>query len=294
MACWPKRPKQHNDVSKHVPPVDQINHLRDALVANMVGVIFALQQQYPGVLILEDLDQDLIQKHFQQLNLDISGRLERSLYQKFQTIGWVPPHIKDLIRIREKSRQDYSEALRAKAEENRQKTIENKRRSLEKEKKESEFEAYRQGQIDEEYNVLRKKEPYSNQVGAIVYVDEYKTSKNCPYCGSTMQWSGWDKKLKFEQHRFLCGKRDKDPQRCGFDTDEFGKEKHEDPPKMVPVPRPNDLAYFSEIDDPDKVAAYNVAQKVLDYKGIRPFAQKTPDKGQSKQGKSKQGKGKRP
>ncbi|MEM9424503.1 MAG: hypothetical protein AAF975_06940, partial [Spirochaetota bacterium] len=184
-----EKAKQHNDRSKHVPTVDKINHLRDALVANMVGVIFHLQKTYPGIIVLEDLDMALIQKHFQQLNLDISSRLERSLYQKFQTMGWVPPHIKDILARREKERKKYKTELREVAEKKRRKTIQKKEQLfLDGKVTKKEFEEYRELQISEEYNTLRNQDPYSNQLGAMVFVDEYRTSGNCPYCRAKWAW----------------------------------------------------------------------------------------------------------
>ena len=49
---------------KHRVTEDKINHLRNALVANMIGVIGFLQKKYPGFIILEDLNKNLINKHF--------------------------------------------------------------------------------------------------------------------------------------------------------------------------------------------------------------------------------------
>ena len=230
-ALLVEQAKPTGAANKHVPPIEKINHLRDALVANMVGVIMYLQQDYhyPGIVILEDLNMALIQKHFQQLNINISRRLEFALYRKFQSLGKVPPHLKDLIQRRER--------LRKKQKQNKN---------------------------------------FSNQIGAIVFVDETGTSKECPYCRKPMKWSkdsegnNIDSKLKFEQHRFSCGEKNS----CGFDTDRFAESPHAEPPLAQPSqggPTP-DFEEFREIDDPDKVAAYNVAGKIQDWKKIARFS----------------------
>lgn len=91
--------------NSHTPSVVQINNLRDAITANMVGVICHLQKTYPGFVILEDLGQTNITKHFSQHNENIARRLEKHLYNKFQSLGLVPPHVKDVIRLREDIRE---------------------------------------------------------------------------------------------------------------------------------------------------------------------------------------------
>ena len=222
--------------NKHVPSIEKINHLRDALVANMVGVIMYLQQDYPGIVMLEDLDMEKIEKHFKQLNINISRRLEFALYRKFQSLGKAPPHLKDLIQRRErlhaKRKQEINEAA------------------------------------DKQY---RSRKNFSSQIGAIVFVDEYNTSKNCPYCGESISWkSNIADKLKFKQHRFSCGKESS----CGFDTDRFAESPHAEPPLARPSqgePTP-DFEVFREINDPDKVAAYNVAGKIQDWTKIARFS----------------------
>ena len=149
----------------------------------------------------------------------------------------MPPHLKDLIQRRErlhaKRRQEINEAA------------------------------------DKQQYRSRKK--FSSQIGAIVFVDEYNTSKNCPYCGESISWkSNIADKLKFKQHRFSCGKESS----CGFDTDRFAESPHAEPPLAQPPqgePTP-DFEVFREIDDPDKVAAYNVAGKIQDWKKIARFS----------------------
>ena len=256
--------------NKHLPSIEKINHLRDALVANMVGVIMYLQQDYPGIVMLEDLDMEKIEEHFQQLNINISRRLEFALYRKFQSLGKVPPHLKDLIQRRErlhaKREKEIDKAVNRAANEEYQKWLrENNNADYEEQEKQKK-------QFCREANErIRKEKNFSSQIGAIVFVDKYKTSKNCPYCGKSIDWrSRIANRLKFKQHRFSCGKESS----CGFDTDRFAGSPHVEPPLAQPsqggkIP---DFSAFREIDDPDKVAAYNVARKIQDWTKIARFS----------------------
>ena len=262
--------KPSGATNKHVPPIEKINHLRDALVANMVGVIMYLQQDYPGIVILEDLNMDLIEEHFQEFNINISRRLEFALYRKFQSLGKVPPHLKDLIQRRErlhtKREKEIDKAVNEAANEEYQKWLrENNNADFEEQKKQKK-------QFWREANERSRKEKnFSSQIGAIVFVDKYKTSKNCPYCGKSIDWrSKIADRLKFKQYRFSCGKENS----CGFDTDHFTGNPHAEPPLAQPTQcgTTPDFKIFREIDDPDKVAAYNVAKKIQDWKKIAHFS----------------------
>ena len=205
------------NAEKHTATINQINHLRDAIVANMIGVIAFLQKPYPGFVILEDLDKETIHEHFQGLQLNISRRLEYALFQKFQTEGFVPPHIKNLIEIRE-----------SKVKEKLRQIEESKNSNTQKKKQISEID--------------RK---HTDQYGAIIFTSEKQTSGACPYCENEWQYNK-DKKdtLKFTNHQYICGEHNK---KCGFDTQNITDEHKE---KIT-----------NEINDPDKVAAYNVAKK---------------------------------
>ena len=264
-ALLVEQAKPSGAANKHVPPIEKINHLRDALVANMVGVIMHLQQRYPGIVMLEDLDMDLIQEHFQALNIDISRRLEFALYRKFQSLGKVPPHLKDLIQRRERIHANFKQEIDEAADKEYQKWLhkpKNKNASTsDKEKQKTEY----WNQVNSR---IRKEKNFSSQIGAIVFVDEYKTSKNCPYCGRNMSWGPEiEKKLKFEQHRFICGRS----KSCGFDTDRFVESPHPEPP-LAQEAEGTEFDYLREIDDPDKVAAYNVAGKIQDWTTIARFS----------------------
>ena len=230
-----KELKEKRD-SEHKPSVEKLNHLRDSIVANMIGVISFLQNKYPGFVILEDLNVDTVNKHLEELYISISRRLEFSLFNKFQTIGLVPPHIKNLIEIREDLRKGRGNKLR------------------EEIKKETGREELGKKQ---EKKITNKMKDYSEQFGAIIFVSEMGTSAECPYCEK--QWN-WDKNnndkgrtikdLKLKERRFLCGKHNNSE--CEFDTyDISGK-----------------YGFLEEISNPDKVATYNVAKKIKDYKEI--------------------------
>ena len=200
--------------SDHKPSIEKLNHLRDSIVANMIGVISFLQRKenYPGFVILEDLSKDEIDKHFDNLNVNISRRLEFGLFSKFQTMGLVPPHVKNLIEIRES------------------------KRGSEK----------------------------SYQFGAIVFVDEKGTSTECPYCEERLKrpeemskekWREYRDDLKFSKHRFIC--EEHKGSECKFDTDDIK------------------YGFLKEINDPDKVASFNVAKKIKDYKEVGKLSNNT-------------------
>lgn len=91
---------QNKNRERDILTVEKINHLRDAMAANMVGIIANLYQQYPGIISLENLSTDQLASHFMQSNENISRRLEWRLYNKFQNLGLVPPRLKDSILLR--------------------------------------------------------------------------------------------------------------------------------------------------------------------------------------------------
>ena len=86
------------------------------------------------------------------------------------------------------------------------------------------------------------------QFGAIIFVDKESTSTECPYCGKKVKNKKDCKKLKFQENRYRCDGENA----CGFDTANITADK----------------AFLSEINDPDKVAAYNVAKRIRDFRDI--------------------------
>ena len=250
----------------HTPSILKINHLRDAVTANMVGVICHLQKEYPGFVILEDLEKSTVDKHFGQSNENISRRgqsnenisrrLEIALYNKFQSLGLVPPHIKDILAIREEVRAKNLAHL------DDEKAIEHykKNKSNPEFKNKSEQEC-----IETSKNILksdfREKNNLSSQIGTIVFVDEFLTSQNCPYCeGRAVEKNKKKRKKDKKEQRFSC--YGEPP--CGFNTNHFKPE--------VNSPNEEKFALFKEINDPDKVAAYNVAKKIKNADEIRIMA----------------------
>ena len=96
-----------NSKEKIEPSIEKINHLRDSITANIVGIIYFLHQKFPAQKIaLENLDEykgdiKFIESHRKQSDQHISRRLEWALYRKFQQEGLVPPHIKQTILLKD-------------------------------------------------------------------------------------------------------------------------------------------------------------------------------------------------
>ncbi|WGK68195.1 hypothetical protein P0082_06830 [Candidatus Haliotispira prima] len=198
----------------HTPAVQEINHLRDAITANMVGVICHLQKTYSGYVMLEDLD-DVKKKHFEEHQENISSRLELALYNRFQTLGFVPPHVKDILQLRKENK------------------------------------------------------PESCQIGTILFVDKTKTSKDCPYCEQTDKKGEKDAdRAKLVEHRFSCTPKENS---CGFDTYRFKGPQDRVEGSVEVEDTDRDFSFLKEIDDPDKVAAFNVSKKIKTVKDIPPW-----------------------
>lgn len=95
----------------------------------------------------------------------------------------------------------------------------------------------------------------SSQIGTIVFVDEKDTSKLCPHCEEKQNISNED---KFYFKRFRC-------QSCDFDTYAFKAESERVQgyqPKVKEESYDKKFQFLKDIDDPDKVAAYNIAKKL--------------------------------
>ncbi len=80
---------------------EEINNLRQAIAANIVGVISYLQDLYPGILVLENLLEESRKKHFQQENFVIDSQIDWILYRKMQTKSLCPPNIKNFKSLKE-------------------------------------------------------------------------------------------------------------------------------------------------------------------------------------------------
>ena len=260
---------RHGD-DKHNPPILKVNHLRDSITANMVGVICYLQNQYPGFVILEDLSQESIDRHFFKGNANISRRLENALYNKFQSLGLVPPHVKNIIHLRENIREIQKNDTSKNIHKNKQKQPEKSRsKTVNREtsnvirKQFQSLGMLPSSEIKDENLTLNSIQPVqSSQVGAIIFVDETNTSQSCPYCEQKQDKSKKQKNMeKYQQHRFICG----DKHSCGFDTYYF-KPEHErsenHTPKVDESKYKKQFEILKYINDNDKVAAYNIAKKI--------------------------------
>ena len=255
---------KENGHSSHTPTVPKINHLRDAVIANMVGVITFLQKKYPGFIILEDLDKETIEKHFQDLYINIGRKLEFALFSKFQSFGWIPPHIKNIVQLREDYRKRQYKPFREEFEKAAEKIYEdNKNKKDYKDlSKEKGIELAKTKNRTNKIIDFRKNNNLNHQIGAIIFVDEINTSKNCPNCEKAWSWLKKDdgkynnkeeldkEDLKFNQRRYKCGPKE----RCDFDTKYLSDQ--------------SDFQFLKEINDPDKVAAYNVAKKIKNKENI--------------------------
>ena len=89
----------------------KINHLKQSVVANAVGVINFLYNYYKettggeGLIVKEGFDTKKVADGLEKFSGNIYRILERKLYQKFQNYGLVPP-IKSLMAVREEGIKD--------------------------------------------------------------------------------------------------------------------------------------------------------------------------------------------
>lgn len=83
----------------------KINHLKQSVVANAIGVIDFLYSYYKektgceGLMVKEGFDTNKVADGLEKFSGNIYRILERKLYQKFQNYGLVPP-IKSLMSVR--------------------------------------------------------------------------------------------------------------------------------------------------------------------------------------------------
>ena len=108
----------------------------------------------------------------------------------------------------------------------------------------------------------QEKNKLSSQIGSIIFIDKENTSKICPFpsCKEIVKYErNKFEDLKFRQLRFICNQ-------CNFDTYLFKPKadwvKNYNPPVIFEDKKKFEL--FKDLDDPDKVAAYNIAIKITD------------------------------
>ena len=215
--------------------INKINHLREALAGNVVGILNFLHKkntknkESQSMIVLEKNQGN--RKH----DDDISIALEKALYNKFQTEGLAPPSL---------SHRRLENIIFQ--EQNKKFLNKNKSKEANQKNKESNEQATK-----------------LSQIGAIVFIPEKDTSKNCPYCEET---SPKDDNLKRNQHRFICKPSNSNKKSCGFDTYYFKDEKERAENYTTLVNQKNykeDFNIFKYINDPDKIAAFNIAKKKL-------------------------------
>jgi len=119
---------ENKNIFEDTETIEKINHLRDAITANIVWIIYFLQKKYPWKIYLENLEtkapqqetfsfkkwkswdyteieEKMIDGHFRQSNTDISRRLEWWLYRKFQESWFVPSNLKQTILLKDEFKQ---------------------------------------------------------------------------------------------------------------------------------------------------------------------------------------------
>lgn len=77
--------------------IEKVNHLRDAICANAVGIMHHLYAKFPGIFIFEDIKNAQKEKHSTQFAGNLASRIEQKILQKFQTAGLVPPALKQIM-----------------------------------------------------------------------------------------------------------------------------------------------------------------------------------------------------
>jgi|GEM_PF-1746965 len=180
--------KRYNtDYTNHNISTEQLDlkfvNVKNALVANAVGVIDLLYKQYKerlggeGLIAKEGFDTKKVEEDMEKFSGNIYRILERKLYQKFQNYGLVPP-IKNLMAVRA-DKVEISEAEKSKIREN-----------------------CKISKIDPENEIIKRNKTLILRLGSIAFVNDADTSQECPACGTKSK----------EKHvdNFICG--------CGFNS----------------------------------------------------------------------------
>lgn len=77
--------------------IEKVNHLRDALCANMVWIITFLQEKYFWMIFFEDKNIAGKIWDFEKSNTSLWSRIEQKLLQKFVSLNFVPPTYKQIL-----------------------------------------------------------------------------------------------------------------------------------------------------------------------------------------------------
>ena len=157
------------DLQNFEEVINNINHLREALAGNIVGILSFLHkqntknQESQSIIILEK-DQG-----GRQQDDDISIALEKALYNKFQTEGLAPPSLSHR-RLEKIIFQKQSKTFLNKSSKTKQ----------------------------------TKSQNLLNQIGLIGFIDPANTSNTCPKCGEMPKDKDKAKNRKKEENWFLC------------------------------------------------------------------------------------------
>ena len=82
--------------------LNRVNHLRDAISANIVGILSYLIDLFPETIVaLENLAKGTIDRHVSQSYENITRRFEWALYRKLLNKQLAPPELKENILLRE-------------------------------------------------------------------------------------------------------------------------------------------------------------------------------------------------
>lgn len=79
--------------------IEKINHLRDAICANAVGILHHLYSKYTGMFVFEDLRTAQKERHLVHFSGNLASRIEQKVLQKFQSDGLVPPALKRILNM---------------------------------------------------------------------------------------------------------------------------------------------------------------------------------------------------
>lgn len=98
--------KNNNAIEKF--SIEKVNHLRDAICANTVGIINFLQKTYFGMIVFEDLDINNKNKRISEFSGNLGSRVELKLLQKFQSLSLVPLYLKQFFDLQTKKELDQA------------------------------------------------------------------------------------------------------------------------------------------------------------------------------------------
>lgn len=180
--------KKYNQ-EKDILTAEKINHLRDALSANMVGILAHIYKEYSGIIVLEDLEQATLNSQFMASNESIGRRLEWALYKKLQQFSVVPPNLKDTIILRKSNKikqfgaiifipEEYTSQTCPKCEKIATLTYDDTNKPVDKNYKNKNF--FKKKSEQEKAQIKKEEEKLKNN-----YHDNKFNHRKfiCPYCG---------------------------------------------------------------------------------------------------------------